>query len=897
MSNRKLPQRNRRAMWTVEAGLVTCVSSLLPATVNDDPKSRDFAKPRRLHDTQIYMGFFPRSHVYASPLLSKVGLSDSRLIEEIHHVPEFGYYLSTEVRRSWARVENFLERIAESLIAGARTPEWSKRLYGATNVQIPLVDPPRNPRHYRYRNFHPTHRCAFLHARWARDAFQLLTAYVSFAISLWLGEDEDSSLDLAFEYLSSLREDVVETYMLDILRESIVCDFSLGLRPGFFVSGYDTQWGGFFAHFTRAGIPIWIIWGTDDKHSLSPLDPFMKVEYFPPPDHVVKAKMIASAVAGIRLPTSTLPRGDSADSIDNYIVPRFAGVECPAPPQGFSLEPPPKLTVPPSSLVDIETGQIPGEHYTDFFQRMQEGLERRKRTETDEERLHREAAEIRVQAPGYIPRSGVYKWERVSKNSPFFRRVFVLPSQIEDDWKESTPNQRRYWSQLEQWDICSELPAHGPGEQEVDMFTQFDRESQDPDYNSDLEGDDLPLVDDRPTSPLQIHDIFPPPPPTISLLPSVDVHTYLLTRHGYDSSQDTWEGRLHSPKPALQLQVGDYPKTLQHLCLAAFDAQNPPPTTTESRSVVNFWNVTTAVTNKTRYRELRRGVWDFHSSVDFRKHNLVVLKGKTLEGNKPLWIITRDKNNLNTDGWSIATTSATAVLLAFRRCSSVFDIARLFLDRGIPFFTVMAERHRQVRGIRGWYRKPGFIGRRPSIQEATAGDYILYTNARDKILQSAIGRAARLRAGIVGRIARETVPDVRVLDGPAIGDCVVGRYNNFDLIDDGITDAQLDIICGMFEGLKGAGSHPAHESFWPRQSVWSQTIGVAGDEWLPLAEIWYQEIAQTFADGKYPLLNSRTWKIGHKGDNSKNTAIVRGSETLASDFLQNSSRSPLNSYR
>jgi len=58
--------------------------------------------------------------------------------------------------------------------------------------------------------------------------------------------------------------------------------------------------------------------------------------------------------------------------------------------------------------------------------------------------------------------------------------------------------------------------------------------------------------------------------------------------------------------------------------------------------------------------------------------------------------------------------------------------------------------------------------------QATSDNYLAYVEAKNWLLSSTQGHAVCLVGSLVGRIVAEIVPDVRVLEGLAVGDKIVG---------------------------------------------------------------------------------------------------------------------------
>jgi len=145
----------------------------------------------------------------------------------------------------------------------------------------------------------------------------------------------------------------------------------------------------------------------------------------------------------------------------------------------------------------------------------------------------------------------------------------------------------------------------------------------------------------------------------------------------------------------------------------------------------------------------------------------------------------------------------------------------------------------------------------------------------------------------VGRLAAEVVPDYDILDGPNLVDVqVVGRHGNSVFVDDAVGDEQLDIVSGVYFVKSAWSSHESQEShlsWFPKHGTWLVS-GLAGDQWLPLAEEWYQRRLSAFNNGMFKLETGTAWKSSLKRSRPFTEGICMGSERLAAEFISKSSR-------
>jgi len=151
----------------------------------------------------------------------------------------------------------------------------------------------------------------------------------------------------------------------------------------------------------------------------------------------------------------------------------------------------------------------------------------------------------------------------------------------------------------------------------------------------------------------------------------------------------------------------------------------------------------------------------------------------------------------------------------------------------------------------------------------------------------------RLLGGIVGRLAAEVVPDYDILDGPNLVDVeVVGRHGNSEFVDDAVGDEQLDIVSGVYFVKSTSNSHnkqESHLSWFPKHGTWLAS-GLAGDQWLPLAEEWYQSRLSAFDNGTFRLETGTAWKSSIRRSRPSTEGILVGSERLVAEFISSISR-------
>jgi hypothetical protein len=142
-----------------------------------------------------------------------------------------------------------------------------------------------------------------------------------------------------------------------------------------------------------------------------------------------------------------------------------------------------------------------------------------------------------------------------------------------------------------------------------------------------------------------------------------------------------------------------------------------------------------------------------------------------------------------------------------------FEVARNLLNHGIQFCTLLP-----LRSLPRAITSPIKVPVRLFGYEFTIEDYHAYEQERAALLKDPrIARAALLRGGIVWRLAVATMSFDDVLQGPTTAATVFRRGNIFttadesvDLCDDGLSQDELDVLCGMHRCRNGMFSllHP-----------------------------------------------------------------------------------------
>jgi hypothetical protein len=216
----------------------------------------------------------------------------------------------------------------------------------------------------------------------------MLFASTIFAVTLWMDSNLLLRLKKVWSVLATREHEPIPRSYINLLEVLII---GRGLRsfPGGFVDPYTTQWGHWMRYFVRAGIPIWFIWGKEDKHRrIEPVEPDMRF-YLAPNGYIAMMKQRQIVYASIILPfdPSTIVHEDvnlvappvgppillpnaSAEPLDQESWPEY---------EPWAKHEPEDVPLPvpenPREHVQHGSGQRAGEDWEAFFTRREEAFQ------------------------------------------------------------------------------------------------------------------------------------------------------------------------------------------------------------------------------------------------------------------------------------------------------------------------------------------------------------------------------------------------------------------------------------------------------------------------------------------------------------------------------------------
>ncbi|PPR03965.1 hypothetical protein CVT26_001217 [Gymnopilus dilepis] len=932
----RLPVIHRWANWHPVSGLITSPrSKLTPDTLSGNPF--DHSRPRKLEDGDIYLAFVPRSRCAEGLAFACLDWPDAKLSQRIGRDEDLPgkWRLSWGISKDWNSLEKTLMTIATRLIWGHPLREI-----------FPEINLPASPSSYDYLKVHDSRTEAFDAARRARDAFPFLIGLVSFAFALWLTEYEHDCMEAAIAHILEHDRHNLPPAFLDMLKSSVACDFSPGIRPGAFLIPYDTLWGPLLGRFTRANVPIWLLWG--DKISSKTVERLgdRGMEFYLPPKEVIAAAKARAGLRDIPLPTPVVQSTISTQVLPPASSTAVVAVSPPADPSspaevwneqagydseddmmdvdgggGGADEAPPSEPPPVRQLSLAErnairanvirgSGQKAGEDPLMVFMRH---LKEQREYEKNETRLQKERRlnQARANRTWYTDTSSVYTWEQDLDDPTFWRRRLLEKRERYDEFKSAEPWQRWYWSYNNTWDLMfyeEKPPAdykppttwqnNGDSDDEngVEPYAFMNRVVPEsvPTPTSSLQTLAATNIADDARASLQRACNRPTAQSIDYSIPFSNLANHLRIRYGFNvddpiafaATLGNVDAASRKAKFKAALRVLGYLSAHPGLVTMSVAAE---------LSVASFAGTLGSASLADEYIGMKLA-WDIWSDfVPVNQGIRVQMVSSALErtSSKPLYVL-RPLRHSST--WLVATTSATVVLLVLRKnWPSSQDIASGLLEMGIRFHTVVerpknaaTERKARVaaRANSSDEEKQDGLGVREHGYAPDQVDYTAYLASRRQLLLGPRGRALRLVGGIVGRIASETVTDQSVLQGPIFCDTIIGTSDTMEYVDDGVSLRDCNIVCGVYSVTRKDGiGKPAQRSWFPQRTLWENQCGLHDEQWLPDAETWYRTLVTKFQNGIYNVPKAREWKGAVRFQKVRSERLQRENEDWARAFI------------
>ena len=478
-----------------------------------------------------------------------------------------------------------------------------------------------------------------------------------------------------------------------------------------------------------------------------------------------KRQPAARAASSSALLASSFPEDAWTSPEDTWISPDAAWPSAEAAPS-FSYH---------GLLTNVEEKRNIYNHYNDFFAAREKRQKELMKVETPKDRRARESRE---KNPGVV-RAKVYEWEKTqsSGGQEVYKRVKVNQKRNEDVFCFYKPYQRLFNAFANEWDLCDE-------------FVDGDKDGYDSESDFDYDDQHYPEVFvSQPTS-------APP------LTAPMDL------REHENSSQAPTHSR--DPVETLALVYGYVPRSSANDVRLSFNWDG----------ILKFLGFVHKLHELDVPEPEKSAMMKFFCTAVSKNDAIDMIT--PFENRFPFQQVQRPSENLfvfssppsNACQWVLGVHSPAAALYVCRYIHknpnghTILTVARRLLDEGIRFRTLLPLTcsPRQLT-VNEPYQPKTY---RLKTHTFTTADFDVAMQACQSVLTSPQGRAALLRGGIVGRIAKEFLSVDGVLDGPSVevtahrvGYMAPSGNDSTKFCDDELTDNEIAIICGTYSLYTG----------------------------------------------------------------------------------------------
>ncbi|KAK7030911.1 hypothetical protein VNI00_013857 [Paramarasmius palmivorus] len=803
-------------------------SSLIPQSQRS---LSDFQNPRWMFEDTPYLAFIPARNPLASDWLKPLN-------HTFHTLPvildtDGQYILTQSTIDQWESLEVNLHALYNRLIQMTRVPLSPRfRLWPW-------------PRQFGYIRRHKSEAVARHQALASRDAFMALLGVINFFARYFQYHREliakSDFVDAVFT-----TEEVIEFIQQDLQLSAVWMNdwrYTAFESPyiGAFIDVKEAS--GCFSYvpvMARFNIPSALSWGKHDRLANAPR---IMDGYIPSREEIAAAMKQAPLVK-----TSTEVHVDfPSNGLDS-------------------------IPMPP---VNQGTGQLPNEHYAQFFKRREASREKYLLSESEDaraSRLQREAHAGEDLPPGKRGAVVLY-WVYDSGHRI---RTFAGRHNYQYYWSRYSHHQRRYDSVRDEWDICTEFG---------DDIEDFDH---------DKDGSFTPIHIDEHSAAVHVPDAAKKTSTEYSsslycqlyeeeLQHSVQVSTVQdIARYRFGMIANSSTGLSTSPVPWSDVEklVGANKETVTHEFRESFRTFISVFLNESDLLSVN-WRDTLDL---------------FSSNEDCVIQKPWPFKITTISSPETKYYLL----HWGSDGadFHLAIPDAAAVLEVARHGwgHSAKELIPKLIDRGIAFRTFIKTCVSTRPRANPRFRSPSYLGFRTKDHKFESVDYITYVHHRNRFLHTPRGQAALRLGGIVGRIARSVIswngagPAGNAPELRGYGECIVTESDQY--WDDHLTEEELDLVCGAYDvqaEKKRDGTFTiSKKTWWPKPISW-RTSGLNVGYWSSSAEVWFQTRLKQIESKSATLYSTRGWKDSIKYVR-RSTEIAAKNERLADQFLAVCSR-------
>ncbi len=696
-----------------------------------------------------------------------------------------GYRVPVSLQKSWMELESGLTAVTGALLQGLKSPAL------ATAIKYPNWSKPSD---WNFRGVHPHYQAAQYVARRTRMSLLFLAARCSMVIASWehapplprsahsmTARPATTSPDPTAAWLAELERRCVPVSWRDAIRESIISDFSAGLRVGAVFQVGTYGWLDLIPVLRTSRVPVFFRWQSEE-------DAAFILKAYPYLSDLIPARLDRSMAMSLP-PTRDKPpayhlirNGTARNHPDMTVVPH----EIPRGPY-----------------------QHPEESRQAFITRRKKlsvSLQQREDKQAAERRMQREQSAARDVLPR--SRSAVYAWTSVGQAYPHYPekwhaleiRVSVPARAVIGLWRSLSVSGRIYNSFFDEWDLWFSAPSNTASQDQAVPFAlltgssishlpdSIELRQSDPEHLPELES--LPIVIDKINTPVfepEDIELWYGVRPTSRLFGSVDYDTHLSDAH-------VILGRPIASMPQDPLILKSLSGWISAMTTNQLESSALAETWDLDARSHSFLPRTINIRQVRLHEHVRWEAGHEHASYEVTFHT--------------------DPKNM---AWQLITGAAATVFLL--RCAIVIDsqsAARTLVLSGVPFHTVTmcsAVPHPPPSSM---LQGKLVVPYRPKSFIPTAHDYQSYVQRVLQIVRRPHAVAGLRMGGIVWRLLTEAVGDDEDLQnrlaqqaasGPSGESSSYGEVlrlsRSFAFMDDSLSEEELDAISGVYKVYTG----------------------------------------------------------------------------------------------
>ncbi|KAJ7223811.1 chitin synthase-domain-containing protein [Mycena rebaudengoi] len=262
--------------------------------------------------------------------------------------------------------------------------------------------------------------------------------------------------------------------------------------------------------------------------------------------------------------------------------------------------------------------------------------------------------------------------------------------------------------------------------------------------------------------------------------------------------------------------------------------------------------------------------------------------------------VTRYTLNNSSDSypWTLTVQHASLALQYVRMMAknpkfSIEKAVRHMLRSGSPFNTFQIRQNNSTETILRLQPSTISSWRQRDYKPDTA-DYHGYMQACERLLQQdSVLRAALLKGGIIWRLALDSLPKSKsedevvtiIMAGPTSTAFFFGLKVD-QSVDDDLTEAMEDLICGVYKIDTSCDPHPnqtSTSSWWPTNSIWYKS-GLNYGYWTDKCESWFVKRRENILAGKESVKKATEWNKSIKFS-PKTRKFRQANDAAAAKFI------------